>query len=251
MRLTADPRNPAQYFAACGLYELAASRLPDATACWTSGGLNINGMSEDDSQQLIRDFAQAELVPDADWTGEETVRPYVLRAPSAQISIAMDWWERPEGGNSFWKCFGGKQKSTDASRLLAAARALCESATPENLFQLNLPLTGRLGFDPRSAWNAIDVGFSPNDLDNSYKATPTYPFAELLAAIAIQRWPFRPQRKGCTYCTWRTAVPLALARIHAIGDVGARYTFLRASRGQGISSFTYSRPTSSSKENRP
>jgi len=249
MKLAADPRNPAQYFAACGFFELASSRNRDLQSHWSDNALTIDPLSNAVFSQLVTDFANAELVPDAAWVGEDTVQPFVISNPSADLSIQMDWWERRNGrGNSFWKCFGGRQKSTDASNLLNACSSLAVNASADNLFQLCVPLSGRLGFDPRSAWNPIDTGFSPNDLGAGLNAVPTFVFAELLAAIALQYWPFRSKNRHSSYSLWSRPLPLSVARIQAASDLSPDFAFTRVKRGH-ISCFTYSRPFRATKEN--
>lgn len=250
MKLLADPHNPAQYLGACGLFELAANRDPALTSCWQADGLLIESLPDATFHQLMQDFAQAELVRDANWVGDDTIQPYVISNPDAGIHINMDWWERHDGRcNSFWKCFGGQQKSTDAAQMLAACKNLVGEVKPENMLFLNRPLTGRLGFDPRSAWKPIDVGFSPNDFGKRLSAIPTYPFAELLTALALQRWPFRPKGDNCRYHLWLQPVPLVLARLQAATGEGPAYEFSRVKRAQGLSCFTYSSLKTTAREN--
>ena len=156
----------------------------------------------------------------------------------------VDWWERRDGsGNSSWKCFGGRQKSTDSDSLLHACRILIEEASPlaEKCLRAAIPLSGRLGFDPRSAWLSLDTGFSPNDLGKRYSVIPTYPFAELLTAVVAQRWPIRFHRGQGQFFTWDRPLPLPVARVVA-ATTGSPYSFGRIKRGQGISAFTFSRP---------
>lgn len=250
MKLVADPRNPAQYLGACGLFELASMRDRSLMSHWDGNALLIEPWHDADFRQLSLDFANAELVPDTEWAAEDTIHPFAIVNDEAGLHIPMDWWERRDGsGNSFWKCFGGQQKSTDAAKLLSACRLLVDRIAPENILQLSVPLSGRLGFDPRSAWNPIDTGFSPNDLGASLKSVPTYVFAELLAAIAMQRWPFQPARGACRYHLWAQPLPLSVARIHAVADASPAFEFSRVKRGQGISCFTYSRPVGARQEN--
>jgi len=248
MKLVADPRNPAQYLGACGLFELAASHDQALTACWVDDGLLIEALSETAFKRLVDDFSQAELVLDDIWTGEDTIRPFVFSNSSAGIGIQMDWWEQRNGrSKSMWKCFAARQKASSLARqLLNDCRLGAAEATPANLFQLSQPQSGRFGFDPRSAWNAINAGFSPNDFDSK---VPTYSFAELLAAVALQCWPYQSEHDRCRYHLWPRLVPLPLARLHAVTNTGPAFEFFRVKRGQGISCFTYSSPAGQSKEN--
>lgn len=250
MKLVADPRNPAQYFAACGVFELASRHKRGLLSYWSDGALIIDALADADFSQLMTDFALATLIPDDSWTGEDTVKPFVISNPGAGLHVHMDWWEQRNGhGNSFWKCFGGQQKSTDVGKLMAACKSLVGDVSAENIFQLSLPLTGRLGFDPRSAWNPIDTGFSPNDLGAALKAVPTFVFAEVLAAVALQRWPFRSERRRGSYGVWAQPLPLAVARIRATSELSPAFEFTRVKRGQGISCFTYSHPVRTTQEN--
>jgi CRISPR-associated protein Csb3 len=114
---------------------------------------------------------------------------------------------------------------TDAAALLLEKGSV-NSLT--ELIKLSAGMTGRFGFDPRSSRNALDAGYSANDLKLSIA---TCPFAELLTTIAAQH--FFPQRNrqsgGITssrgwiandvfrYALWTTPLPITLARMAAVG----------------------------------
>jgi CRISPR-associated protein Csb3 len=128
--------------------------------------------------------------------------------------------------------YAGQQTAEKISRDMANKAAQLLKQTPidriTELIRLSVGMTGRFGFDPRSSGNALDTGYSPNDLK---LPIATFPFAELLTAIAAQY--FFPQRtqqgKGITssrgwiandafrYALWTLRLPVTLARMAAIG----------------------------------
>src|SRR2546426_398621 len=71
----------------------------------------------------------------------------------------------------------------------------------EKVFVLWRPFKGSFGFDSLAAWNALDLGFSPNDQKMAVNSSPA---SELLSAIGLQR--FRPlvsaNRSVISYATW-------------------------------------------------
>ena len=117
------------------------------------------------------------------------------------------------------------------------ARSARSSAPPA------LARGARFGFDPRSSRNALDTGYSANDLSISI---PTYPFAELLALVgAASFFPSRLARpgelestrgwsgkypKGFHYVAWANPLPVALARIAATRGEGVRLFSRKAFR---------------------
>jgi CRISPR-associated protein Csb3 len=102
----------------------------------------------------------------------------------------------------------------------------------------------RFGIDPRSAWNALDMGYSPNEHSQD---TATFPVVELLGAIGLQG--FRPdagRRESVRYHLWRIWLPRVPARKAAIfpwpGLAAASYEFSIAKRGQSYKFFTFAKP---------
>jgi CRISPR-associated protein Csx14 len=106
--------------------------------------------------------------------------------------------------------------------------------TSDGLYSLRVPLSGRFGFDPGAAWNALDVGFSPSDQDMGVASSPA---VELLAAVGLQR--FRPSverdRESFFYATWEKSLPPLVAAAAASGvtniSPGARFRGRVVSRG--------------------
>ena len=154
------------------------------------------------------------------------------------IRLHVDWWyetltpEKQIKKKSAWKMYAGQQTAEKISRAMTDAAALILKKNPVSslteLVKLSVGMTGRFGFDPRSSRNALDAGYSANDLK---LPIATCPFAELLTTIAAQH--FFPQRNrqsgGITssrgwiandvfrYALWTTPLPITLARMAAVG----------------------------------
>lgn len=154
------------------------------------------------------------------------------------IRLTVDWWyetltpEKQIKKKSAWKMYAGQQTAGKISRAMTDAAALLLKKSSVNslteLVKLSAGMTGRFGFDPRSSRNALDAGYSANDLK---LPIATCPFAELLTTIAAQH--FFPQRNrqsgGITssrgwvandvfrYALWTTPLPITLARMAAVG----------------------------------
>ena len=105
----------------------------------------------------------------------------------------------------------------------------------ERLFEQRVFQGGRFGFDCGPAWNALDVGFSPNEQKIEVESSPA---AELLAAVGLQR--FRPllndDRDGLDYFTWHNAYSPAIAASAMAGVIldrrALRFRASVTSRGQ-------------------
>lgn len=104
-----------------------------------------------------------------------------------------------------------------------------------DVFTRRLFQKGRYGFDPGPAWNALDVGFSPNEQGIEVESSAV---VELLAAIGIQR--FRPvmndRKDGFDYFTWHRAYAPAIAAAAMAGQIkdrqSLRFRTSVISRGQ-------------------
>jgi CRISPR-associated protein Csx14 len=94
---------------------------------------------------------------------------------------------------------------------------------------------GRFGFDCGPAWNALDVGFSPNEQGMQVESSP---LVELLAAVGLQR--FRPvmndDRDGFDYFTWHRSFSPSVAAAAMAGAIPEqskrRFRASVVSRGQ-------------------
>jgi CRISPR-associated protein Csx14 len=248
-----DPTNPGQFFACCGLLELADRLWPGAEGWFADGQFHVACAGK--SAQLLDTLAGAsfELVEQLD--NGLTARPIIapLRLSfNETVRFALNAWMTigvarmgPEKGsvailaNSPWNFWSGQQNPLriwePVRDALAELLPALDDARRARLFEQRQFLTGRFGFDPGPAWNALDVGFSPNEQGIAVESSPA---VELLAAIGLQR--FRPQmgesRDSFTYATWGVPLPPVVASAAASAsirfDPSARYRGRVVSRGQ-------------------
>jgi CRISPR-associated protein Csx14 len=104
-------------------------------------------------------------------------------------------------------------------------------------------MTGRFGFDPSASWEALNVGFSP---DEQGIAVRTSPPTEILAAIGLQRCrPARMERRGrwFAYRAWLDPVEVSVVPVVFVG-VGralATYEFPVVMRNAQYGNFAWAR----------
>jgi CRISPR-associated protein Csx14 len=237
-----DTRNPAQFFACCGVLEIAQRLWPKQEVCaWFADGsfeVSVLGNGAEALQTLLETLRATEISV-KETQGERALRPVLVQA----IRLSLDWWADARGSKSYLKLWAGQQTSLG---IVKALRDALPKYADSGLLNAARPLTGRFGVDPRSAWSAFDVGFSPNSQEIE---VATYPAAELLGAIGLQR--FRPVQDVATrpvrlrYSTWSIPLPpcvarAASARLLPAGSVGS-YRFRIADRGS-YKGFDYAIP---------
>jgi hypothetical protein len=221
IRLNTDVANPGQFFACCGLLELA-ERVCGYAEGWFSNERFYVACAVDIKTLL----AILIMDPPTQVTKiSNTVDIKPLIAPlqfsfngGATNGITLDSWmvikvqrnTAIAAANPPWNFWSGQQTSSRIWRDLRAAFAaqLRDIASDDfqNLFAHRTPLSGRFGFDPDAAWNALDLGFSPNDQGMEVESSPAI---ELLSAIGIQRFRVTTEdsNQSFYYATW--GVPLA------------------------------------------
>jgi CRISPR-associated protein Csb3 len=274
-----NPANPVNYLACCGLFDLLARMNAGALGWWQT--------KSPVAFLLESALAEGELVPtvldalcsssrwkfDPATTGETPVRLVVEITPPGQpaLSVSLDWWfETSETDGtirekSAWKMYAGQQTIegivgdmlVEAAKLRTTIPAIANLA---DLLDLSAEMTGRFGFDPRASRNALDVGYSSNDL---HLPVHTFIFAELLATFGLHS--FFPARtgqagrlqstrgwrgaddgegeKGFAYCLWPEPLPVALARLAAARPDagGARTLFAPRAMRKNYSNLTLAR----------
>lgn len=242
-----DVINPGQYFACCGLFELAHRLWPGVQAWFTSQNFCLSAVSAEKViglDRIIQMLTSVDLQVDPS-RGESAY--YAVRVSNSdELDILLDWWLGNGDKSSTLKLWAGNQNSMGILQTLKASLVSFTQSSIDSLLNWSMPLTGRFGLDPRSAWNALDVGFSPNT--HGIPAA-SYPFVELLAAIGLQR--FRPSKTApiattmeWDYSTWSEAIPIQVATAASEGLTAAgdarRYTFRISDRGS-YKGFTFSK----------
>ncbi len=270
-----QPANPVDYLACCGLADLLARMERTARTHWRTAAPLVfvieSTLTEAEFLATVlatfRTATRWKFIPDHD--SEEPARIEVEFTPEGRdaFTVPLDWWYEtltPTGDiaeKSAWKMYAGQQTvrkiTTD---MIEQAAAMPMPATFGALLTTRAPMSGRFGFDPRSSRDAINAGFSSNDLG---LPVDTYPYAELLVTFgagaffpsrcgragdltSARGWRGRGESlAGFAYHLWPVPLPVLLARL-AASPVGAPDAPLllagRATR-KNYSNFLLAQPT--------
>lgn len=241
-----DPINPAQFFACCGLFELLAMRIPEVLTHFQHdprtprrADFVVPGVNAGHVVSSLRALKTARVEALPDFAGGEA--PVRIVIPEAG-KIELDWWLAPtRTDTSDLKLWAGRQTT---NKLVRDMRDALPDELDERPLDFPLPMSGRFGLDPRSAWNALDFGSSPN---TQGRDAYTFPVTEMLAAIGLQG--FRPKQvapRQYAYWLWDSPLPLVAARA-ACGGVltetsGAAFRFQVVKRSKSYSFLAYAQP---------
>lgn len=215
-----DVTNPGQYFACCGLLELANRLWPRANIeAWF--GTDVFHLTAPDSgdtvlKNLLGQLQDSDISAD-NRRGEHATHPVHLAA----FELTLDWWIAEQGEKTRLKLWAGQQTSERIVSDLRDALTDVAVVNATDLFDAGMPLTGRFGVDPRTAWNALDIGFSPNAQGMEVM---TFPAVELLASVGLQR--FRPGQNddAFSYATWTIPLRAPIARATSANFIPAGNT---------------------------
>ena len=230
-RIRVDVTNPGQFFACCGLLELATRLTPDAQGWFESSTFIVSPAPS--ITEMIRHIRHARLIQtDEDDT---TASPIEIGTP---FSLRLDWWKSRDRADSDLKVWAGTMESfriacamqhamrADVFNSEAMFDACVVAYDPDDETKKVEPFY----FDARRGPNAHsrDVGFAPNDLGLTTIASPA---VELLCLIGLQRTrPVRTdQPRIFDYHTWSRPLPASLTPPAASGQLphisGQRYRF--------------------------
>jgi len=213
-----DLTNPGQFFACCGLFELADRLWPGAEGWFEAGCFHL--VCDGSIEKLIETVIDAELLqidPESD-----TSSPMLLAAP---FDLLLDWWHAADSKQL--KVWAGSMRSVRIAEAMRAAMAsvpelgaLFDFAgvvyAPDQPSKKIEPYY----FDSRRGQSsqAIDIGFAPDALKMKSAA---HPAVEFLCLVGLQR--FRPagtkQRRMFVYYIWHDPLPLIVAASVASGMV--------------------------------
>jgi len=234
IRVKVDVTNPGQFFACCGLLELADRLWPGAEG-WFEGAhflLHAPGQSQNNANQRFMEVLRKTTFKATDES--DSGSPIIINLAGV-CDLRVDWWLKAVHSASLRTWARGTSYNLLSS--------LCsESTNAEDIvsgFGLAAKMTGRLSVDPRSSWTALDAGFSPNDQNFT---VATFPLVEFLAGIGLQRNRPRFHEKRWYYTTWNSPLPSAL--IPAADQILSPamitlFSFELAQRGQMNRYFTY------------
>lgn len=224
-----DVTNPGQFFACCGLLELAHRVWPGTEGWFNSNNFCVAIPTDtDDIFQRVRDSLDRAEIMEHGARGEPATYPVTLSG----LGIILDWWIDGRGKKTPLKLWAGQQTSLKIVQDLKMVFCTLRIDSLEHLFNVGRPMTGRFGVDPRAAWNAIDAGFSPN---TQQMEVTTFPSVEFLAGVGLQG--FRPMqdKAGFRYATWSVPLSVPIARTAATGVLPAgdvlQYHFQISDRG--------------------
>ena len=222
IRINFDPTNPGQFFACCGLLELADRLWPGAEG-WFEGCefcINATGVLS----ALIAAVIDAKLKQlDENDNASSAIEVGVPFRP-----LRLDWWHDSRAGGRELKVWAGTMESLRIAQAMQHAMK-SECFQSPGLFDLGLiaydpddpeKKVEPYYFDARRGPNAHsrDVGFSPNDLGLT---TTAYPAVELLCLIGLQRsLPAKTEQpRVFDYFTWNMAIPPTLLPAVVTGEL--------------------------------
>ncbi len=247
IRIPVDVTNPGQFFACCGLLELAARLWPGTAGQFTDRCFVIEARSSVDANlpTVFQAFSACPLVGDESTDSdserekdEDNARPMLLAKP---FDMTLDWWS-----DKALKPWAG---SMNASLIFQAMRVAINPNTadpfqdlrvvndPQDPGQAKKKLKKRepFYFDARRGGNAksLDIGFAPDAFSMTSDACPA---VESLCMVGLQR--FRPmptdRPRVFDYCTWGISLPPTVAAAAACGMLpgigGRRFRFENAFR---------------------
>jgi CRISPR-associated protein Csx14 len=228
IRVDVDVLNPGQFFACCGLLELADRLWPGAEGWFEEREFRIRAGGRLDD--LVRAATRAELVQlDPD---DDTGSPIDVRDPFHPLRL--DWWGDGRAGGKELKVWAGTMES------VKIARAMQYALRDDRFLTNGLFDVGVIAYDPANPENKVepyyfdsrrgpnahsrDVGFSPNDLQMT---TTAFPAVELFCLVGLQR--ALPAKAGkprvFDYHDWSRPLPpelLGAAVSGACTQAGAR-----------------------------
>ena len=239
--INVDVTNPGQFFACCGLLELADRLWPGAEGWFGDDEREFRVACTGTLRKLIEKLVShpPTAIERLECSGVEVapiIAPLTLRFESdSEAGLVLDAWTRIAAlkgvvqiiSNPPWNFWSGQQTSMRIwSSLRCELITQLEGLTSDeliDLFSQRLMQKGRFGFDPGPAWNALDAGFSPNEQGIEVESSPA---TELLAAVGLQR--FRPvmndNRDGFDYFTWHSPYPPPVAAAAMAGAIQDRRT---------------------------
>jgi CRISPR-associated protein Csb3 len=270
-----DLANPGQFFACCGLLELADRLWPGTEGRFDSGNFLMVGPPECSLRAVLNKLAestvantmtsvenarlkelssmtkkQREAIPgmEDEKRSLESLRrerPIVL---SGAIEFRVDWFDDEFSGGSRFKTWAGQQSVLDIAKAMhrSITRALDESDSSLWGYTRGIGLPFNFDSDLGSQGSALDVGFSFDPLAGSESTRiegSCRPALELLCFIGLQR--FRPKeiprKNRFVYTAWSGALSPPVASAIACGAVdvgdGLSYEFKLLYRTKYLKSF--------------
>jgi CRISPR-associated protein Csb3 len=240
-----DVTNPGQFFACCGLLELADRLWPGAEG-WFERDRFCVACSEGNPIEMLLDSLMRSTVSNTMSTAQQSrleqlssmskkqragesglesekkalevlrrEEPIVLRG---QIVLRIDWFRDEFAGGSRFKTWAGQQSVLDITTAMHAgiksAGVRCSETIWNNTRGIGLPFN--FDSDLGGQGSALDIGFSFDPLAGSAATRiegTCKPALELLSFVGLQR--FRPRQivgeNRYVYTPWQTPLPTSIA----------------------------------------
>lgn len=225
--VSVDVTNPGQFFACCGLLELAESLWPGVEGRFHGGEFQINqNMSELIGKLRHARYRLVELSPadlrarngGKDVKSPKTIQPFEVELENGS-SITFDWWLEPfkHHGLKLWS--GSNSLGTFVEDVFGVIR---QDQSPDILTaSFQLPRQP-FWFAATRPLHERHFGVSMDKLKLEKREFQHFPYVELLAIIGLQRfWPAVMSRGLFRYCTWRDFLPTSLASAVVCGMVSS------------------------------
>jgi CRISPR-associated protein Csb3 len=251
IRVNVDVTNPGQFFACCGLLELADRLWDGAEGTFSLSGSEFRIFCQSDStnntaSELLRNIANCVISSTMEEEQISRLKKLLNQKKTTlsqhdrgeklflrglwdrerirlgePFNVGIDWWTDTLAGGSRFKTWAGKQFVIDLVRgMQSAIQTDSWQSTPSTRWLHEPTQHGSLPFyfdaDIGGQSSSIDVGFS---LDSLKMKSRTRPLVELAAFVGLQR--FRPRHdqtsKTFEYGAWTDPLPPTLASIACNG----------------------------------
>lgn len=220
-----DPTNPGQFFACCGLLELADRLWSGAEGWFAPNGRQFYVSCGDHTlAEFVSATAAATMIhldPNDSYSS-----PVRIGTPFRELDV--DWWISDQTGARDLKVWAGTMESFGIARAMQYAIRDKRFQCPD-ILNLGMVVTNPdeprkkkepYYFDARRSPNAhsLDVGFSANDLGVTSTA---HPAVELLCLIGIQvaRPSNTSQKRIYDYSLWTIPLTANLLLAAATGEL--------------------------------
>ena len=219
IRILVDASNPGQFFACCGLFELADRLWHGAEAWFDADGFLLQPLdgSSADLADLIRRIGEVDIrvIPVAGDEEKTYSAPLVIGAP---FSLHLNWWNE-DGPVRKLKVWAGTMDGPRITKAMKGQLSRPEFQTETILQQACIVYEANSGkkvepfyFDGRRGAGALplDIGFGTDPLKME---TVAHPAVEFLCLAGLQRCRPRPTEANRVfeYFTWRIPLQATLA----------------------------------------
>lgn len=226
IKIPVNVENPGHFFACCGIFELISMIDKDPVYAWWDEN-NFNIKSNISLSEFISHLKKAEIIPD----NEEFI--FIINDRKIKINWFLD---------SKLKTWGGNQNAFDESiKLLNEIKVITEL----NIWE-KIKNKSPFYFDSElGKQSAINLGFSPNDLDGNNISISRWcrPLLELMCLVGLQRFLLKQIDDKFEYSIWRDPLIVTVASAVACKSIKIKnvtpYEFQLLYRGKYYKSFLH------------